>query len=132
MNRGFNESDFTGENLFLVAARHYRSQFIDFEELNKDLRRGAQIRSLMSRRLNQIKKKMPIKDKIHRILLNQIIIFFNVFSIDFAKSYLFFLIDEKNFSTLKTVLIFLSYMEEDEMIEISLDPIMINFLRTRI
>ena len=126
--------DFTGDNLFLTAARHYRNRRTSYHEFRKDLKRARQIYALFSRRARRICQDGGSEntDKINRIILNRIIIFFNLFSIEFAKEYLFHCVDEQYYPALKTILIFLSYMREDEQIDTPLDQNMIHFLREKI
>jgi hypothetical protein len=126
------ETNFSQENLLLTAAKHYRNNHRSFKEFEEDLRKAYRIRSLLTRRSNQLLSGKDSIEKINRILLNHVIVFFNVFSIEFAKSYLFYVIDEKNHPTIKTILIFLSFMTEDEKINTPLDLNMIDFLRIRI
>jgi hypothetical protein len=129
----FSKEDLSGENVLLIAAKHYRNNRLSYNEFRDDLRRVFRIRSVLSRRANQLEKCEDLRnDKINRILLNLIIVFFNLFSIEFAKAYLFHLIDESYHHTLKTMLIFLSYMDENEMIEVPLDSNMVNFIRAQI
>ena len=45
----------------------------------------------------------------------------NVFGIEAATTLLFFKVDKQHWSMLKTVLIFLNYMPEDELIDIEID-----------
>jgi hypothetical protein len=129
----FSKEDLSEDNILLVAAKNYRNTRRSYIEFREDLRRIHKIRSIISRRANQIEKSEEFQnDKINRKLLNLIIIFFNIFSIDFAKAYLFHSIDESYHHTLKTILIFLSFMKEDEMIEVPLDSNMVKFIREQI
>jgi len=45
----------------------------------------------------------------------------NVFGVDAATTLLFFKIDKQHWSILKTILIFLNYMPEKDMIDIEID-----------
>ena len=56
-----------------------------------------------------------------RLIVNHIIILANVFGIDAASTLLFFKIDKEHWSMLKTILIFLNYMPENEMIDVKIN-----------
>jgi len=45
----------------------------------------------------------------------------NVFGIDAASTLLFFKIDKQHWSLLKTILIFLNYMPENEMVDVQIN-----------
>ena len=51
-----------------------------------------------------------------RLIINHVIILANVFGIDAATTLLFFKIDTQHWSILKTILVFLHYMPENDMI----------------
>ncbi len=128
-----NEDDLIGNNLILTAAKHYvNMKKHGYEEFLDDLKIVGRIQSIISRRSNQIENNRTENNKINRLLVNHIIIFFNVFNIQFAKTYLFFYVKPVHHPILKTILIFLSFMDTDEMIEIPLDQGMIKFLREQI
>jgi len=124
--------DFSEKDLIMVAIKNYRNTRRNhYAEFIEDLQRVYQIRSLITRRANQVSSG-KITEKINRIILNNIITFFNVFSIEFAKEYLFFIVSKEHHPVLKTIFIFLSFAKEDEYIEIPLDQQMVNFLRNQI
>ena len=56
-----------------------------------------------------------------RLIINHTIILANVFGVDAATTLLFFKIDKQHWYLLKTILIFLNYMPEDELIDIDID-----------
>ena len=56
-----------------------------------------------------------------RLIINHIIILANVFGVDAATTLLFFKVDKQHWYLLKTVLIFLNYMPENEMVDIEID-----------
>lgn len=74
-------------------------------------------------KLKSIKRQLIRYDKTNkvnvRLFLNNIILFFNCFNTKIAKEVIFrFLISDYHKSIVKTCLIYLSLMEEDELIEI--------------
>ena len=52
-----------------------------------------------------------------RLIINHIIILANVFGVEAATTLLFFKIEKNHWSILKTFLIFLHYMPENDLIE---------------
>lgn len=125
--------DFSKDAILLTAARHYRNRRTSYHEFRKDLKRAGRINVLLSRRSSKLDPDFPEQlDKLNRIILNRVIVFFNLFSIDFAKHYLFHCIDEKYHPTLKTILLFLSFIKETEFVDTSLDIHMIKFLREKV
>lgn len=97
----------TKDNYLLYAAKYYDNpESTGIEEFKEDLARLVYIKRLISRYYNGGELKL-------RLLLNHIIIFYNVFGIDAATRLLFFGINKKYYSILKTFLIFLNYINED-------------------
>ena len=88
--------------------QHYDNpQCVEVEEFNDDLRRIKYIKRLF----NQYDMDGVLKE---RLILNHIIVFFNVFQTRAATRILFFKIEEKFWPMLKTFLFYLSYMPEDK------------------
>jgi hypothetical protein len=52
-----------------------------------------------------------------------------VFGIREANHMMFYKIEEKNWSVLKTFLVYLNYLPEDQYIEVPLDPLVVEALR---
>tara|TARA_B100001996_G_C18657623_1_gene591803 strand:- start:1189 stop:1557 length:369 start_codon:yes stop_codon:yes gene_type:complete len=82
-------------------------QCVEVEEFNDDLRRIKYIKRLF----NQYHTEGILKE---RLILNHVIVFFNVFSVRAATRILFYKIDEEFWPMLKTFLLYLSYMPEDK------------------
>ena len=103
------EFDDLNEKTFLLyATQHYDNpQCVDVEEFNDDLRKIKYIKRLF----NQYSLGGDLKE---RLLLNHIIIFFNVFQTRAATRILFFKLDEKFWPVLKTFLFYLKFMPEDK------------------
>tara|TARA_B100000579_G_scaffold213165_1_gene174237 strand:+ start:253 stop:621 length:369 start_codon:yes stop_codon:yes gene_type:complete len=88
--------------------QHYNNpQCVEVEEFNDDLRRIKYIKRLF----NQYDMDGVLKE---RLILNHIIVFFNVFQTRAATRILFFKIEEKFWSMLKTFLFYLRFMPEDK------------------
>ena len=94
----------TEESLPLYAGQHYDNPTCTgLDEFYEDLNRVKYIKRWLSRHSTT---KSTIN---HQLILNHIIIFFNVFGIEAATRILLYKIDTKHYSTLKTFLIYLSF-----------------------
>ena len=56
-----------------------------------------------------------------RLVINHIIILSNVFGVDAATTLLFFKIERNHWSVLKTILVYLHFMPENDLIEVPID-----------
>ena len=100
--------DLNEKNFLLFAMQHYDNpQCVEVEEFNDDLRKIKYIKRLF----NQYSLGGELKE---RLLLNHIIVFFNVFQTKAATRILFFKLDEKFWPVLKTFLFYLKFMPEDK------------------
>ena len=100
--------DLNEKNFLLYAMKEYNNpQCTDVEEFNDDLKKIKYIKRL----LNQYVSEGVLKE---RLLLNHIIIFYNVFPPAAATRILFFKIEEKFWSILKPFLFYLKLMPEDK------------------
>ena len=100
--------DLNEKNFLLFAMQHYDNpQCVEVEEFNDDLRKIKYIKRLF----NQYDLEGILKE---RLLLNHIIVFFNVFKTRAATRILFFKIEEKFWPMLKTFLFYLHFMPEDK------------------
>ena len=100
--------DLNEKNFLLFAMQHYDNpQCVEVEEFNDDLRKIKYIKRLF----NQYFLGGELKE---RLLLNHIIVFFNVFQTKAATRILFFKLDEKFWPVLKTFLFYLKFMPEDK------------------
>ena len=100
--------DLNEKNFLLYAMKEYNNpQCTDVEEFNDDLKKIKYIKRL----LNQYVSEGVLKE---RLLLNHIIIFYNVFPPAAATRILFFKIEEKFWPILKPFLFYLKLMPEDK------------------
>ena len=100
--------DLNEKNFLLFAMKEYDNpQCVEVEEFNDDLRRIKYIKRLF----NQYHTENILKE---RLILNHIIVFYNVFSVQAATRILFYKIDEEFWPILKTFLLYLSYMPKDK------------------
>lgn len=83
----------------------YNSPHCIMSEFESDLKRTKYLKRLFRRyKITKILKE--------RLILNHIILLYNVFGIEAATRIIFFKIDEKDFDVLKTFLVYLNYMPE--------------------
>ena len=66
----------------------------------------------------------------HRLLLNHIIVIFNVFGIEASLKILELRLDEKHWPVIKPILLYLSYIRNDQYTGIEMDQTVVEFLRT--
>tara|TARA_Y100000004_G_scaffold175534_1_gene215233 strand:- start:347 stop:715 length:369 start_codon:yes stop_codon:yes gene_type:complete len=111
------------KNLFLYAAKHYRTnKLADADEFNEDLKRFKYIKRLLNRYLET--DELP-----ERLILNHLIVVFNVFGIEAALNILEFKLEDKHWPVIKPFLIFLNYIKNDKYTGITMDPEVVNVLR---
>ena len=100
--------DLNEKNFLLYAMKEYDNpQCTKVEEFNDDLKKIKYIKRL----LNQYVSEGVLKE---RLLLNHIIIFYNVFPPAAATRILFFKIEEKFWPILKPFLFYLNLLPEDK------------------
>ena len=104
----------TPETIDIFAKRHYDNRGASKEEFDDDMNRFKYLKRLF-------RKYDTSKEFKSRLIINHIIILANVFGIEAATTLLFFKIDKQHWSILKTVLIFLNYMPENEMVDLDID-----------
>ena len=98
--------DLNEKNFLLYAMKEYDNpQCVQVEEFYDDLKKVKYIKRLFNQYLNEGVLK-------ERLLLNHIIIFYNVFPVRSATRILFLKIEEEFWPILKTFLVYLSYMSE--------------------
>ena len=126
------EIKLTENNFLMYAMKNYsNAQCLDMREFNDDLKRIKYIKRLFSR----YRVTGELKE---RLILNHLIILYNVFGPKAATKMLFYKIDEKFWPQLKTFLVYLSYMPEhiygvkDHIVlnsDITMDVKIVNILR---
>ena len=115
--------ELTDDNLFLYAAKHYyKPQFSDIEEFHEDLKRFKYIKRLINRYLEN-------DDLAERLILNHVIIIFNVFGIEAALNILELKLDKKHWPVMKPFLVFLKYITNEQYTGISMDQNVVEVLR---
>lgn len=111
------------KNLPLYAAKHYYNpSFSDIDEFHEDLKRFKYIKRLVNRYLET-------GNLADRLLLNHIIVIFNVFGIEPALNMLKVKLEERHWPVIKPFLIYLNYIKNDELTGIEMDDKVVEFLR---
>ena len=108
-------STLTPENINMFAIKHYSNpSCVDEKEFLDDLKRFKYLKRLF-------RKYDTSKDLKMRLIINHIIILANVFGVEAATTLLFFKIEKNHWSILKTFLIFLHYMPENDLVEVPIN-----------
>lgn len=117
----------TEDNFLLFAMHHYDNSCPSMEEFEEDMKRFLYLKKLLTRyRING--------DLRERLILNHIIILYNLFD-KAATRMLFYKIDEENWNTLITFLVYLERMPNKlsefniELADIKLDKDVVKVLR---
>lgn len=116
-------SELTEDNLFIFAAKHYYNPLgVDADEFNEDLKRFKYIKRLINRYLES-------DNLSERLILNHLIVIFNVFGNEAGLAILNLKMEKKHWPVLKPFLIFLKTIRNDEYTNIPQDPIVVSELR---
>ena len=117
----FNE--LTEKNLFLYAAKHYKNpNFSDIDDFYEDLKRFKYIKRLLNRYIES-------DELSERLILNHLIVVFNMFGIEAALEILNLKLEDKHWPVMKPFLVFLKYIRNDQYTGITMDPNVIEVLR---
>ena len=104
-------STLTPENINMFAIKHYDNPLcVDEKEFLDNMKRFKYLKRLF-------RKYETSKDLKMRLVINHIIILANVFGVDAATTLLFFKIERNHWPLLKTFLVFLGYMPENDLID---------------
>ena len=108
-------STLTPENITMFAMKHYdNTSCVDVQEFLDDMKRFKYLKRLF-------RKYDTSKDLKMRLIINHIIVLANVFGVDAATSLLFFKIEREHWSILKSFLVFLHYMPENDLVDIAIN-----------
>jgi hypothetical protein len=97
--------DLNDENFTIYAMKSYNSPNCIMSEFEGDLKRTKYLKKLF----RKYKKSNILKE---RLILNHIILVYNVFGIEAATRILFYKIDDRDYDILKTFLLYLNYMPD--------------------
>lgn len=95
--------DLNEENFMIFAVKSYTSPHCIMSEFEGDLKRTKYLKKLFRR----YKSSGELKE---RLILNHIILIYNVFDVDSATRILFYKTDERDYDILKTFLLYLNYV----------------------
>lgn len=115
--------DLNEDNFILYASRMYNNpQCTSIEEFYDDLQRFKYIKKLL--------KRYEKNDDLHeRLILNHIVVLYNVFGIQPANKMMFYKVNVEHWPAIKTFLVYLNLLKETELVEIPLDNHIIDVLR---
>ena len=115
--------ELTEDNFIIYAIKHYDNPSCrGMNEFMDDLKRFKYLKRLF-------RKHSAGKGLKERLIVNHLIIIYNLFGPEAATRMLFFKIEKKFWTQLKTFLVFLNYLPESEHVDISLDQDVIQKLR---
>lgn len=97
--------DLNDENFLMYAMKAYNSPHCIMSEFESDLKRTKYLKRLFRR----YKATNSLKE---RLILNHIILLYNVFGAEPATRILFYRVDECDYDVLKTFLLYLNYMPD--------------------
>ncbi len=107
----------------LYAARHYNNpRCISVAEFKEDVKRFSDIKRLLRRYVSS-------GDLQERLILNNVTIICNLFSIDAAVEIFTARIDKKHHPALKPFLLYLNMLDSKKMAEVNIDLFVANRLR---
>jgi len=110
-------------NFELFAAQNYNNpECLDVEEFKEDLARFKYLKRLLRR--YELTEDLQV-----RLILNHIIVIYNVFGIESANKMIWYKIEPEHWTYIKPFLVFLNYLPVDEKVEIPLDPLIVDILR---
>ena len=95
----------TNENIMLYLVKAYDKPNMLMSEFNDDMKRFNYIKRLFQR----YRKYDELRTQ---LVLNHLVVLYNVFGPEVTTRSLFFKISEEDYSTLKTYLLFLNYMPD--------------------
>ena len=111
------------KSFLLYAAKcYYKPNVIDAEEFYDDLKRFMYLKRLFKRYHNS-------NELSERLILNHLIVIFNVFDIKPSLKMLEYHIDNKYWYILKPFLIYLKYIKNEEYTNIEMDKEVVSRLR---
>ncbi|MEO1943410.1 MAG: hypothetical protein ABGY11_03855 [Candidatus Thioglobus sp.] len=105
----------TKDNIMMYAIQHYHNPSCEgMSEFNDDMKRFKYIKRLF----RKYKDTGILKE---RLLLNHIIVLNNLFGAEASSTLLFFKIEQEYWPALKSFLVFLNIMPENDLLEVISD-----------
>ena len=113
----------TNKNFELFAAQAYNNpECMDIEEFKDDLSRFKYIKRLLRRYADH-------KDLQERLILNHLIVIYNVFGIKAANKMIWFKVEPEHYHFIKPFLVFLHFLPLSDKVEIGMDERIVEVLR---
>ena len=108
-------SELTPDNINMFAMKHYDNpSCVDEAEFLDDMKRFRYLKRLFRKYETSGELKL-------RLIINHIIILSNVFGVDATTTLLFFKTEVEHWSLLKTFLVYLHFMPENDLVEIPIN-----------
>ena len=115
--------ELTDKNFKLFAAQQYNNpECTDVEEFKQDINRFKYLKRLLTR----YDEHGELQE---RLILNHLIVLYNVFGIEAGHKMVMYKIHENHHHIIKPFLVYLHYLPENEMVEIPMDPTIVEVLR---
>jgi hypothetical protein len=115
--------ELTNRNFKLFAIRYYNNpECTEINEFAEDVSRFKYVKRLFTR-------YEACGDLQERLILNHLIIIYNVFGIEAANKMMWFKVEEQHYPVLKTFLLFLNYLKLNDKVEIPIDQTVAERLR---
>lgn len=95
--------DLTSDNFLMYAIKAYDKPNCIMSEFKEDMKKFNYLKRLFRR----YRKESELKE---RLVLNHLVVLYNVFGVEPATRMLFYKVVEEDYSALKTYLLFLNYM----------------------
>ena len=120
--------ELNSENFVLYAAKNYLNrQCQDTDEFYEDLNEFKYVKKLVNRFIKD--EDSDDKEKVFRLILNHVIIIYNVFEMNAANRMFQFKFDKDQLSVVKPMLIFLNYIGPKDLIDVKLDIRSVGYCR---
>ena len=105
----------TNDNIVMFAIKHYDNPLcVDEKEFLDDMKRFKYLKRLFRKYDTSGELKV-------RLIVNHIIVLSNVFGVDATTTLLFFKIEVEHWSLLKTFLVYLHFMPENDLVEVPIN-----------
>ena len=115
--------ELNNKNFRLFAANNYNNpECTDVEEFKQDISRFKYLKRLLTR----YDEHGELQE---RLILNHLIVLHNVFGIEACHKMIMYKIQEQHHNIIKTFIIYLHYLTENIMVEIPMDPTIVEVLR---
>tara|TARA_B110000285_G_C15000795_1_gene551326 strand:+ start:245 stop:607 length:363 start_codon:yes stop_codon:yes gene_type:complete len=115
--------ELSDSNVYLYAAKnYYNPRGVNQEEFEEDLKRFKYIKRLVNRYLET-------KILSERLILNHLIVVFNVFGIEAGVKILALKLEGRHWPVVKPFLVYLKYITNEDLTGIDMDHYVINVLR---